>query len=64
MAQHIKELINEYFIRVYDETINVVIPQIFEGKETLARESEIFYREILSSAFLIQELGSIYNRLL
>jgi pyruvate, orthophosphate dikinase len=57
MAQHIKELINEYFIRVYDETINVVIPQIFgKGKETLARESEIFYREILSSAFLVQEL--------
>ncbi|HED23987.1 MAG TPA: pyruvate phosphate dikinase, partial [Firmicutes bacterium] len=57
MAQHIKELINEYFIRVYDETINVVIPQIFnDSPETIARESEIFYREILSSAFLVQEL--------
>jgi len=57
LAQHIKELINEYFIRVYDETINIVIPQIFdEEKETLARESEKFYREILSSAFLVQEL--------
>ncbi|MBW6463678.1 MAG: hypothetical protein K0B84_05780 [Firmicutes bacterium] len=57
MAQHIKELINEYFIRVYDETINVVIPQIFDDrKETVARESEKYYREILSSAFLVQEL--------
>ncbi len=60
MAQHIKELINEYFIRVYDETINVVIPQIFdESKETVARESEKFYREILSSTFLIRELDRL-----
>ncbi len=57
MAQHIKELINEYFIRVYDETINVVIPQVFSSdKETLVMESEIFYRDILSSAFLVREL--------
>lgn len=57
LAQHIKELISEYFIRVYDETINVVIPQIFDhSPETIAREGEIFYREILSSAFLVQEL--------
>lgn len=57
MAQHIKEMINEYFMRVYDESIKVVIPQVFNrDQETVARESEIFYREILSSAFLIQEL--------
>jgi len=57
LAQHIKELISEYFIRVYDETINIVIPQIFDGsRETVAREAEIFYRHILSSAFLVQEL--------
>ena len=56
-AQHIKELINEYFIRVYDETINTVIPQIFDdSRETIAKESEIFYRKILYSAFLVQEL--------
>ncbi len=57
MSQHIKELINEYFIRVYDETINIVVPQIFDDSpETIAKESEIFYREVLSSAFLVQEL--------
>lgn len=57
LSQHISELIKEYFIRVYDETINVVIPQIFDdSKETIARESEVFYRDILSSAFLVQEL--------
>ncbi len=57
MSQHIKELINEYFIRVYDETINTVVPQIFSNDpEIIAKESEIFYRDILSSAFLVQEL--------
>lgn len=57
MAQHIKELISEYFIRVYDETINVVIPQVFsDDREVLAQESEKFYRDILSSAFLVREL--------
>ncbi|MFO7952594.1 MAG: PEP/pyruvate-binding domain-containing protein [Bacillota bacterium] len=65
MSQHIKELINEYFIRVYDETINVVIPQIFDhSPETLARESEKFYRDILSSAFLIQELDQFITNAL
>lgn len=62
MAQHIKELINEYFMRVYDETINIVIPQIYDQrKETIARESEKFYREILSSTFLIQELDRLIS---
>lgn len=57
LSQHIKELINEYFIRVYDEMVNIVIPQIFDASpETIAKESEIFYRGILSSAFLVQEL--------
>lgn len=65
MAQHIKELINEYFIRVYDETINMVIPQIFgDSPEIVARESEIFYREILSSAFLVQELDQFISNAL
>jgi len=45
MAQHIKEMINEYFMRVYDETINVVVPQIFDdSKETITSVSEVFYR--------------------
>jgi len=65
MSQHIRELINEYFIRVYDETINVVVPQIFDGSpETVARESEKFYRDILSSAFLVQELDQFITNAL
>ncbi len=60
LAQHIKELINEYFIRVYDETINIVIPQIFDdSRETIAKEAEIFYRKILYSAFLVRDLDRL-----
>ncbi len=57
LSQHISELIKEYFIRVYDETMDVVIPQIVEdSQEALVRESEKFYRDILASAFLVQDL--------
>lgn len=65
MAQHIKEMINEYFMRVYDETINVVVPQIFDdSKETITSVSEVFYRDILSSSFLIQELDQFLANLI
>ncbi len=57
MAQNIKEIINEYFLRVYDETLEIVVPQIFkEDKDNVLPKSEQFYREIMSSAFLIQQL--------
>lgn len=62
MAQDIKEIINEYFLRVYDETLGIVVPQIFDQtKETLLKKSENFYREILSSAFLIQQLDNFIS---
>jgi len=68
MAQHIKELISEYFIRVYDEALNKVVPHIYDGsKETVARVAEIFYRDILASSFLVQELdqflANVINRI-
>jgi len=57
MALNIKEIINEYFMRFYDYALNSVVPQLFDDtKETLLKKSETFYREVLSSAFLIQEL--------
>jgi len=63
MAQHIRELINEYFIRVYDETINIVVPQIYDdSRETITKVSEVFYRDILTSSFLIKELDQWYRQ--
>ena len=63
LSQHISELIKEYFIRVYDETLGVVVFQVFNtSQETLARESEKFYREILTSSFLVQDLDQFIVR--
>ncbi len=65
MAQNIKELINEYFMRVYDETINVVSAQIYvNSREKVTNIAEVFYRDILSSSFLIQELDQFLANLI
>jgi len=65
MAQHIKELINEFFIRVYDETINVVAAQMYDHTpETITRIAEIFYRDIMATSFLIQELDRFLANLI
>lgn len=65
MEQNIKEIINEYFLRIYDRPLKTIIPQFYKPEEAHAEavirqvvqiQSEIFYRDILSSAFLIQQL--------
>lgn len=57
MALNIKEIINEYFMRFYDEALSQIIPQLYdESEETLLKKSEEFYREVLSLSFLIQQL--------
>lgn len=59
MALNIKEIINEYFIRFYDEALEQIIPHLFgQGQEILLKRSEEFYREGLALSFLIQELDS------
>jgi len=59
MALDIKEIINEYFIRFYDDALSIIVPQLFDdSQETLLKKSETFYREVLSSAFLIQILDN------
>ncbi len=64
MATSVKEIINEYFLRVYDETLSAVVPQIVAGSEQdHVKVTESFYRDILSSAFLIQELDSFVTDL-
>lgn len=67
MAQNIKQIISEYFLDVYDSSLKVAIPQIFDIKDSLSEseykqlyhiESEKFFREILSSAFMVQDLDN------
>lgn len=62
MALNIKEIINEYFMRFYDEALGQIVPQLHgQGEEILLKKSEEFYREVLSLSFLIQQLDSFVS---
>lgn len=73
MAQNIKQIISEYFLDVYERPLKVAIPQIFafkghlsetEDKQLYHMESEKFFREILTSAFLVQDLDNFITNLI
>lgn len=71
MEGSIKEIINNYFIRPYDMLLKTIIPQQhpeitdkYEMKKLIAQQSEIFYRELLSSAFIIQQLDNFIGEIL
>ncbi len=73
MAQNIKQIISEYFLDVYESSLKEVIPQIFvhkgvmseqESKQLYHMESEKFLREILSSAFLVQDLDNFISNII
>ncbi|HNQ60437.1 MAG TPA: PEP/pyruvate-binding domain-containing protein [Bacteroidales bacterium] len=73
MEMNIKEIINKYFISPYESLLKIIIPQYVPQSNTMSadalnkliiRKSEIFYRELLSSAFLIQYLDNFIGALL
>lgn len=69
METSVKEIINKFFIRPYDRLLNVIIPQYVPDadRKVVCQKAEIFYRELLSSAFLLQTLdqfiGEVLNNL-
>jgi len=73
MSGSVREIINKYFLRIYDRQLRVIIPQIYPAemkqdeaasKQFLVRKSEQFYREMLSSAFMVQQLDAFITRIL
>lgn len=72
MAQNIGEIINEYFLRNFDNPLKIVAQQ--QSRQTRAagemdlqevhRISEKFYREVLSSAFLVQQMDNFISDVL
>lgn len=73
MLSSVREIISKYFLRAYDRQLKVVIPQIFpeemksesaSSKQFVVRKSEEFYREMLSSAFLVQILDGFLVKIL
>ncbi len=66
MAKNVKELISAYFLRVYERPLELSLPKIL-GSEAKSSEfhrvSEKFYREILSSGFLIQSFDEYVTKI-
>ena len=64
MAERIREIINEYFIRSYEYPLNAIVPQLFmkepglsgeEKNRILLQKTEEFNREMISNCFLLQK---------
>ncbi len=73
MEDNVKEIINKYFIRPYDDLLKVIIPQLFDSemkpdpksvKTFIHRKAEMFYRDLLFSTFLIQQLDNFIGEVL
>jgi pyruvate, orthophosphate dikinase len=73
MADNVKVTIDNYFLRSYEYPLKVVIPQLFfrdlkgtekERQQLINMKSEEFFREIISSAFLVQPLDNLITRVL
>ena len=72
LEESIKEIISEYFYRSFDRELHFVIPQLYpdaliegmRGQTAYQKKAEEFYRNMLSSAFLIQDLDNFISRIL
>ncbi len=67
MEDNVKEIINKYFIRPYDDLLRIVVPQLFASemkpdlkaaKTFVHKKAEMFYRDMLFSSFLIQHIDN------
>ncbi|MDD2387321.1 MAG: PEP/pyruvate-binding domain-containing protein [Bacteroidales bacterium] len=73
METGVREITNKYFIRPYEKLLEIIVPQYIKGKKVnnplelkkiIIQKSEVFYRELLSSAFLIQSLDNFIGKVL
>lgn len=73
MAGSIREIISKYILRTYEYPLSIIVPNLFDPehknnandlKKLIAKESETFFREIISSAFLLQTLDNFINAIL
>jgi pyruvate, orthophosphate dikinase len=68
MGENIQEIINKYFFRPYDDILKIVISQIYLQEDfqehVFVKKSEEFYREMLSSAFLVQSIDNFIQKIL
>ncbi len=70
LAENTKEIVKEYFYRIYEQPLKKILPQFIN--ETANEEqwkksdmlTEKFYRELMTSAFIIQKLDNFIVTLL
>ena len=66
MGENIREIISKCFFRPYEEVLKIVLPQMYsaspdkdpDGQRFMHKHSEAFYRDMLSSSFLLQSLDN------
>ncbi|MFO8101592.1 MAG: PEP/pyruvate-binding domain-containing protein [Dehalococcoidia bacterium] len=70
LERNVNEIIDNYFLSLYEQPLRIIIPQHIRGEDHLSeaearqllhRRSEEFYREVLSSTFLIQTLDNFIS---
>ena len=75
LTLNIKEIIDDYYMSPFVSSLKIIIPQyiikegaeeIFEGNQehVIYRKSEEFYRSIISSSFLVQNLDNYVSQIL
>jgi pyruvate, orthophosphate dikinase len=73
MARNVKEITHTYFFGFYDQPLRMIIPQLYDAdgncsekelNRLILERSENFYRETLSSSFLIQLLDNFISRVM
>ncbi|MCX6235259.1 MAG: PEP-utilizing enzyme [Bacteroidetes bacterium] len=73
IAEDIKKSIDKYFLKTYEYPLYEIIPRLFRPENEkdeksmavlLNKKSEEFYRDIISSAFLVQPLDNLVSRVL
>ncbi len=73
IAEDVKGTIDKYFIKSYEQSLEIVIRQLYDPKGKLGekdfqhlvnKKSEEFFRDIIASAFLVQPLDNLITKVL
>jgi pyruvate,orthophosphate dikinase len=66
LTLNIKEIIENYYINPFNSPLKIIISQYIKEKreKEISKRSEEFYRNVISSAFLVQHLDNYISRIL
>ncbi|MCK9618681.1 MAG: PEP-utilizing enzyme [Lentimicrobiaceae bacterium] len=73
IADDVSKIVKKYFLSSYEYPLKIVVPQLFvkdenisekETKQLIHKKSEEFFRDVISSAFLVQPLDNLVQKIL